>query len=77
MSLLATNTKITYDTVCPLTDKPIHREVEPSNCSYEVLTSFYDDIDDGQKVSENFTCPHCNSCHEVTIHKDDGGGFCS
>jgi len=66
---------ITYDTVCPITDKPIHREFDPSQLSVQVLHSMYSDVDNGYSLYDNFRCPHCERYHEITLYKDNVCGY--
>ena len=62
--------KVSYDTVCSITDKPIHREVKPSMITVYKLSSIYDDVDDGCEWVDSFRCEHCDQYHEVTLYKD-------
>jgi hypothetical protein len=61
---------ITYETICPITDKAIKREIEPSQILVSTIQSMYDDVDNGHEFVDNFRCEHCNRYHDITLFKD-------
>jgi len=62
--------KVSYTTVCNITDKPITREVKPSQINVWKLGSIYDDCDDGTEWVDSFRCEHCDQYHDVTLYLD-------
>lgn len=61
---------VNYSIKCPISDVLVERSVDPSSLSFYPLRSIYDDCDDGFEMVDRFTCPKCNTPHEITIFQD-------